>query len=144
MPPADQDEKFVVHTPTLPIELPPREGEVFAVVMINGSQCKVMKDDLVLANYLQDYDINDQVIFDGVLLVGSKDFTMVGRPYVRSAKVIATVEEQTELEKVLVFKKRRRTSYQKNMQFSHKVTVLRINEIELDVSDRLLAKAVAL
>jgi large subunit ribosomal protein L21 len=114
------------------------------VVTISGSQHKVMKDDLVLSNYLEGYDINDQVVFDGVMMIGTKDFTMIGRPWVTSAKVYATVEEQTETDKTIVFKKRRRTTYQKTMQFAHKITVLRINDIELNIKDDLLAKAVAL
>lgn len=134
----------MVHTPGLPITLPPKEDEMFAVVNISGTQHKVMKDDLVLSNYLAGYDINDQIVFEGVLMVGTKDFTMVGRPLVTSAKVYATVEEQTETDKTIVFKKKRRKTYQKSIQFAHMITVLRINEIELDIKEDLLAKAVAL
>lgn len=144
MPPSPQTEKFIVHTPGLPISLPPKEDEMFAVVNISGTQHKVMKDDLILANYLKDYDINDQIVFDGVLMIGTKDFTMLGRPFVTSAKVYATVEEQTETEKTIVFKKKRRKTYQKGMHFAHMITVLRINDIELDIKEDLLAKAVAL
>ena len=135
---------MIVHEPTLPITIPPKEEETFAVVVIGGSQHKVMKDDVLLANYLAEYDINDQVVFDGVLIVGTKEFTLLGRPSVNCAKVYATVEEQTELEKVIVFKKSRRTSYQKTMHYPHKITVLRINKIELNMTPALIAKAVAL
>lgn len=103
-----------------------------------------MKDDIVLSNWLKDYDINDQVVFDGVLMIGTKDFTLLGRPNVNSAKVYATVEEQTETDKTIVFKKKRRKTYQKTMHFRHKITVLRINKIELDMSRELLSKAVSL
>lgn len=135
---------MVVHEPALPITLPPREEETFAVVTVSGSQHKVMKDDLLLANYLAEYDINDQVVFDGVLMVGTKEFTLLGRPHVTCAKVYATVEEQTELEKTIVFKKKRRKNYQKTMHYPHKITVLRINKIEVNVTPSLVAKAVAL
>lgn len=103
-----------------------------------------MKDDVVLANWLKQYDVNEQVVFDGVLLVGAKQFTLLGRPFVRSAKVYATVEEQSETEKTIVFKKKRRKYYQKTMHFRHKITVLRIDKVELDVKEDLLGKAVAL
>jgi large subunit ribosomal protein L21 len=135
---------MIVHEPTLPITLPPKEEETFAVVVVSGSQHKVMKDDLLLANYLEGYDINDQIVFDGVLMVGSKEFTLLGRPHVTCAKVYATVEEQTELEKTIVFKKRRRKSYQKTMHYPHKITVLRINKIDLNVTESLISRAVAL
>ena len=135
---------MIVHEPTLPITLPPKEEDTFAVVVIAGSQHKVMKDDLLLANYLEGYDINEQIVFDGVLMVGTKEFTLLGRPHVGSAKVYATVEEQTELEKTIVFKKKRRKNYQRTMHYPHKITVLRINKIDLNLTPNILAKAVAL
>ena len=103
-----------------------------------------MKDDILLANYLESYDINEQIVFDSVLLVGSKEFTLLGRPVVKSAKVYATVEEQTETDKLIVFKKKRRKTYQKSMQFRHKITVLRIDKIDVEYKQELLDKAVPL
>ena len=41
-------------------------------------------------------------------MVGTKDYTCIGRPNVKAAKVLATVEETSQTEKVLIFKKRRR------------------------------------
>ena len=101
-----------------------------------------MKDDLILSNLLKDYDINEQIIFDGVLLIGTRDFTLLGRPFVGSARVFATVEEQSELEKCIVFKKKRRKTYQKTIQFAHKITVLRINQIELNMNSNLIEKTI--
>lgn len=144
VPPEEQEEKLIVHNPALPISLPPRDDQLFAVVNINGSQHKVMQDDIVLSNYLKDYDINQQIVFDSVLLIGTPDFTLLGRPQVKSAKVYATVEEQTEMDKCIVFKKKRRKTYQKTIHFRHMVTVLRINKVELDVPESLLQKAVSL
>jgi large subunit ribosomal protein L21 len=134
----------VIHNPDLPVVVPAPDEETFAVVSINGFQYKVVKDDIVLANYLEGYDINQQIVFDAVLLVGSKQFTLVGRPFVKSAKVYATVEEQTETDKMVIFKKKRRKTYQKTMHFRHMITVLRVNKIEVEVDDALKAKAVAL
>lgn len=144
MPPAEQQEKFVIHNPDLPVTVPAPDEETFAIVNISGFQYKVMKDDLILANYLEGYDINQQVIFDGVLLVGTKEYTLVGRPFVKSAKVYATVEEQTETDKLVVFKKRRRKTYQKTMHYRHLVTVLRVDKVEVEIDDALKSKAVAL
>lgn len=48
------------------------------------------------------------VIAHQVLLLGSKTETIIGRPSVEGASVIAAVEEQFLDGKVLVFKKRRR------------------------------------
>ena len=43
-----------------------------------------------------------------MLLIGTKEYTAVGRPLVEKAKVYATIEEISQTEKVLIFKKRRR------------------------------------
>ena len=71
----------------------------------------------------------ESFLMDHVLLVGTKDYTSVGRPYVSSAKVLCTVEEVTKTEKVIVFKKRRRKGYQKNQGHRQDVTMVRIDKI---------------
>ena len=57
-------------------------------------QYKVTKDDRVMVEKLE-YDVGQQIEFEEVLLVGTKDYTCVGRPTVKKAKILATVEEQT-------------------------------------------------
>lgn len=78
------------------------------------------------------YDVGEKVVFDNVLVVGSRDATVVGQPLVKNARVIATVEEQTELKKVIVFKKKKRKGYRRKREFIPKVTILRILDIEYD------------
>ena len=58
-----------------------------------------------------DLPIGTQICIDDVLLVGTKDYTAVGRPNVSKAKVWASVEEITKTEKVIIFKKQRRKGY---------------------------------
>lgn len=40
-----------------------------------------------MSEYLKDYDINDQIVFDQVFLVGTNDYTAIGRPTLGDAKV---------------------------------------------------------
>ncbi len=54
----EEKEKFIVHNPVLGIELPVKENEIFAVIEINGMQYKVTQDDVVVSDWLADYDIN--------------------------------------------------------------------------------------
>jgi len=143
-PPQPEPEKFVVHSPSQGIELPPKDNEVFAVIQVGGSQHKVVKDDIVVTEQLKDYDINDQVVFEKVFLIGSKDYTSIGRPFIDSARVYATVEEMTLSEKVIIFKKRRRKGYKRNRGSRHPLTVLRIDKIEHEVAPDTLEKAVSL
>ena len=79
-----------------------------------------------------------------MLLIGTKDYTALGRPLVESAKVYATIEQQTRSEKVIVFKKRRRKNYKKNAGSIAELTVLRINKIEHLIDDSLISTAVSL
>ena len=37
---------------------------------------------MLTVDWMKEYDINDQIIFDQVLLVGTTDYTSIGRPYV--------------------------------------------------------------
>jgi large subunit ribosomal protein L21 len=66
---------------------------------------------------------------DKVLLVGSKTETMLGHPYLEGAIVHSTVEEITEADKVMIFKKRRRKNSKRLRGFRRDVVTLRINKI---------------
>lgn len=39
------------------------------------------------------FEVGKQIEFDEVLLIGTKDYTAVGRPIVEKARVFATIEE---------------------------------------------------
>jgi ribosomal protein L21 len=107
------------------------EEVMFAVVDVNAQQHKVVKNALVMCDKLVGTQVGQQLVFDKVLLVGTQQFTAIGRPYLEQARVTATVEEQTHTAKVLCFKKRRRTSSSKRLK-GHRaqVTLLRIDNVE--------------
>lgn len=46
-----------------------------------------MQDDTLTVNQLPHYDINDQVVFEDVNLIGTDQFTIIGRPKITRAKV---------------------------------------------------------
>lgn len=132
----EQESKFVVHAFEPVSSLPlPRDDQVFAVFSIAGIQYKVTKDDSVLSEKL-DYDIGTQIAFDNVLLVGTPNYTIIGRPVIGDAKVYATVEQQVLTDKVIVFKKKRRKGYKKNHGHRQEVTVLRVDKIEHQVKEQ--------
>ena len=134
----------MIHDPVQGIQYPVPAGGVFAVVNVRGFQYKVVQDDVLVLQHLQGVDIGEQVVLDQVQMVGSKDYTALGRPWVESAKVFATVEQQTLSEKVIVFKKKRRQNYKKNNSSEAKLTVLRIDSIEHQLDQALLQRAVPL
>jgi len=106
----------------------------FAVVLVGGLQYKVTVDDVIVVNNLDDAVVGSDYALDNVLLVGSKDYTVVGRPLVKGAKVTAFVEEKTHDEKILIFKKRRKNNGSKRMRgFRRQVDLLRITNIDYSV-----------
>lgn len=84
--PAPMNEKFVVHDVNKEIALPAVEDRIFAVVQFQGFQHKLTKDDSLIVDKIN-VDIGKVIVFDKVLLVGTPEYTSVGRPFVSSAKV---------------------------------------------------------
>lgn len=89
-----------------------------------------MQDDVIFADYIPDASVGQTYTLDNVLLVGSRDWTIVGRPQVPKATVTTTCEEQTQTATKLVFRKQRRKHFQKTFGHRSKITVLRVNSIE--------------
>ncbi len=65
---------------------------VFAVVELGPTQFKVTPDDLVYSEKLKGVDVGDEVSLNRVLLLGNAKTTVIGRPCIPGAKVMAVVE----------------------------------------------------
>ena len=126
--PAEEPQQFVVHDISQPVTYPQDPYGIFAVIEIAGKQYKVTKDCTVMLEKVP-FEVGDNIIIDQVLMIGTKDYTSVGRPFVETARVYATVEEESSSEKVIIFKKRRRKGYQKNASHRQTVTGIRIENI---------------
>lgn len=107
---------------------------VFAVVELAGTQYKVTADDLIITEKLPGVDVNDKIRLNRVLLLGSTTETVIGRPTVEGASVIAAVEEQFLDGKVLVFKKRRRKNSRRLNGHRQPLTSLRVLDVLGDVN----------
>ena len=103
----------------------------FAVIEFSGTQYKVTIDDTIVANKISGVDIGDTYKLNKVLLVGSASNTVLGRPYINEAEVIATVEEIAKDKKVMILKHRRRKHSRRLRGFRRQITVLRITDIVL-------------
>ena len=111
---------------------PASSGDRFAVVRLGGTQYKITKDDVIVAEKL-DVQVGADLVIDEVLLVGSDLATVVGRPTVPRAFVKCAVEEQTRDAKVVVFKKRRRQNSRRRNGHRRHVTLLRVTDIDAGV-----------
>jgi large subunit ribosomal protein L21 len=98
---------------------------MFAIIRTGGKQYRVTPD-LVLKVEKLEAEPGSTFTFTEVLAVGNEAGTQVGAPLVAGATVTATVIAQDRLEKIIIFKKRRRQhSRRKNGHRQH-VTVLRV------------------
>jgi large subunit ribosomal protein L21 len=101
----------------------------FAIFECLGHQYKVTVDDVIVADRMEHVDIGDVVNLDKVLMIGMRESTLIGRPYINGAKVIATVEEKAKDKKVIAFKMRRRKNSRRTKGFRRQLTILRITDI---------------
>jgi large subunit ribosomal protein L21 len=104
-------------------------NDIFAVVRASGTQFKVTVGDVMWIEKL-DVDVGREIVLDDVLLLGTKQHTVVGRPALAGAGVRAFVEEQTADEKTIVFKYKKRKNYARKHGHRRKLTSLRVVAIE--------------
>lgn len=109
-----------------------KDSQRFAIVDFQGTQHKITQGDSMLVDKIDDIDIGEKIIFDKVLLVGSKLATFIGRPYLSGATVSASVEEKLKDKKVVIFKKRRRKNSQRTWGYRREICVLRVEGVDFD------------
>ncbi|XP_063904457.1 large ribosomal subunit protein bL21m [Zophobas morio] len=110
-----------------------KQGRLFAVVHIQGKQVKVTEGDVFVVEGYWPPGAGDRISLDKVLLVGGRDFTLVGRPLVQRGlvRVEATVIEETLSHTKTHFKKKRRKQYMRINFMRVPQTMLRVNRIEI-------------
>ena len=101
---------------------------MYAIVEIAGQQFKIEKDMKIFVHRLKAEE-GAQVTFDRVMLVDNDGTIKVGAPTVKGATVTATVLNHLKGDKVLVFKKKRRKSYQKMNGHRQYLTSIKIDDI---------------
>lgn len=88
--------------------------------------------------------IQIQLVFEEILLVGTKSYTIIGRPFVYNARVNATIESISQSQKVIVFKKKRRQGYKKSFGSRNLISTCRINSIVHQLTESVLSNATAI
>eukprot|EP01039_Chlorochromonas_danica_P010151 gene10151-11234_t len=110
---------------------PSKTNDVFAVITLQGKQYKITQDDVIVSDKIDGMDIGDIVTAPSVLLLGSRNTTIIGRPSIAGARVTLEVEEVTKDKKVIAFKFRRRKSSRRLRGFRRQITILRVKEIDV-------------
>ena len=101
---------------------------MFAVIRTGGKQYRVTQNAVLKVEKLE-AEPGSTITFTDVLAVGSDAGTTIGAPLVAGANVTATVIAQDRLEKIIIFKKRRRQNSRRKNGHRQHVTVLRIADI---------------
>ena len=98
---------------------------MFAVIRTGGKQYRVTPDAVLKVEKLE-AEPGATVTFTDVLAVGGDGGVTLGAPTVAGASVTATVIAQDRLDKVIIFKKRRRQNSRRRNGHRQHVTVLRV------------------
>ena len=103
---------------------------MYAVIMSGGKQYRVSEGEVVRVEKL-DIDEGAPVEFKDVLLIKTEDETLIGRPLVEGASVLAVLQSQGKDDKVLVFKNKKKKQYRRTRGHRQQHSEVRIEKINL-------------
>jgi large subunit ribosomal protein L21 len=104
---------------------------MFAVIRMGGKQYRVTPNDIIEVEKIAGQP-GDIVELAEVLLLGGDGGPKTGSPTISGALVAAEVLEQRRGDKIVVFKKKRRSTYRRTRGHRQELTALRITEILTD------------
>ena len=102
---------------------------MYAVIQTGGKQYRVAEGEIVRVELLEK-DLKEAFSFDRVLLVDNDGELKVGTPTLAGATVTAEVICHDRRKKVLIFKKKRTTTYQRTQGHRQGYTEVRITGIK--------------
>ena len=115
---------------------------MFAVIKTGGKQYRVAEGDEIVIEKL-DVAAGADVTFEDVLMLGDGDKVTVGAPVVAGASVVAEVADQRKGAKVMIVKKRQRSTYRRKRGHRQLETVVTIKSILADGKKAPAKKAAA-
>ena len=104
---------------------------MFAVIRTGGKQYRVAPNDIIEVEKIAGKP-GEIVELAEVILLGGDGSPKTGSPTIAGAMVAAEVIEQKRGDKVIVFKKKRRSNYRRTRGHRQALTALRITEILTD------------
>src|SRR5262245_32587420 len=107
------------------------ETVMFAVIRTGGKQYRVAPNDIIEVEKIAGKP-GDIVELAEVILLGGEGGPKTGSPTIAGAIAAGEVIAQTRSEKIVVFKKKRRTNYRRKKGHRQLLTALRITEILTD------------
>ncbi|UCG51474.1 MAG: 50S ribosomal protein L21 [Candidatus Latescibacterota bacterium] len=102
--------------------------ESYAIVDLDGCQCKVTADSTIRVPRMA-AEVGAEVSFDKVMLWSDGKAVHVGTPYVEGKAVQAEVVRHGKTSKIIVFKKKRRKDYRRTKGHRQDFTEIRIKAL---------------
>ena len=93
---------------------------MYAIIATGGKQYKVAEGDVIRVEKLG-VDAGQSVTFDQVLVVSNDAELKIGTPVVDGANVTATVVKEGKAKKVIVYKYKPKTGYQRSRRSTRNV-----------------------
>ena len=105
---------------------------MFAILETGGKQYKVEEGDILEVERLDEKRITKQkkINFDTVLLIKDEE-TQIGQPYLKNAKIKATLLEEFKAPKVIIFKKKAKKQYKRKTGHRQQLHRIKIEKIEV-------------
>jgi len=101
-----------------------------AIIETGGKQYRVKEGDQVFIEKLQ-VEAEDKVTFDSILAVFDGDDAKIGTPYVKGAKVEASVVKNGKSKKVIVYKMHAKKGYRRKQGHRQPYTKVQIDKISV-------------
>lgn len=102
---------------------------MYAIIETGGKQLRVEVGQEIYVEKLE-VEASETYTFDKVLMVGGEK-TKVGKPYVKGASVVATVEKHGKQKKVIIYKYEPKKHYHRKNGHRQPYTKLTITDIQL-------------
>jgi large subunit ribosomal protein L21 len=101
---------------------------MYALIEIKGKQYKATEGTTLTVDKLEN-EAGEALEFDTVLLTSNDGKVKVGTPYVKGAKVKATLEEHNKGDKIVVRKFKRRKGYRRAQGHRQQYSLLKVTGI---------------
>jgi large subunit ribosomal protein L21 len=101
---------------------------MYALVEILGKQYKAEKGKPLTIDKLEK-NKGDSVEFDTVLLVSDEGKINIGAPFLKGARVKATVTDQKKGKKIIIYKYKKRKNYRRKRGFRGQYTMIKVDDI---------------
>ncbi|KAJ1979290.1 hypothetical protein H4R35_001574 [Dimargaris xerosporica] len=110
------------------------QAKYYATVKIKGKCYTITEGDLIVTDRMADLSLGDVLNLDSVVELGSKDYTIVGKPLVSTDyfTIKAVVTEHPVSSMVTTTKFKKRKDYHKTIEYQPRYTLLRIAKLDMN------------